>query len=46
MEGGVAALCVSSGQAASMLSIQNLVKAGRQYCKFNRFIWWNMEFIC
>ena len=28
MEGGVAALCVSSGQAASMLSIQNLVKAG------------------
>ena len=28
MEGGVGALCVSSGQSASMLSIQNLVKAG------------------
>ena len=28
MEGGVAALCVSSGQAASALSIQNLAKAG------------------
>ena len=28
MEGG-GALCVSSGQSASMLSIQNLVKAGR-----------------
>ena len=28
MEGGVAGLCVSSGQAASALSIQNLAKAG------------------
>ena len=28
MEGGVGALCVSSEQSASMLSIQNLVKAG------------------
>ena len=28
MEGGVAALCVASGQAASALSIQNLAKAG------------------
>ena len=34
MEGGVAALCVSSGQAASALSIQNLAKAGDNIVRF------------
>ena len=43
LEGGVAALAVASGQAASLFAVQNICHAGRQFRLLNRHLWRHLE---
>ena len=44
LEGGVASLCVSSGQAASVMVIQNLCRPGDNVV--HRSLWRHLESVC
>ncbi|WP_287281973.1 PLP-dependent transferase [Mesorhizobium sp.] len=44
LDGGVAALATSSGQAAIMLSILNIHRSRGQYRKLHAPVWWHNQF--
>ena len=45
LEGGVGAMCTSSGQAASLISILNLCNAGDSFVSSHN-LWRYSEFVC
>ena len=45
MEGGVGALALASGQAASAFALQNLARAGDNVCQLDRSLRRNLEFV-
>ena len=42
LEGGVGALCTSSGQSATLIAILNICKSWRPCSFFKHNIWWNL----
>ena len=43
LEGGVAAMLTSSGQAANFYAIFNICQAGDQFRLFFRYLWWYFQ---
>ena len=43
LEGGVAALAVSSGQAAQFIALNNILQAGDNFVKYIVFVWRHLQ---